>query len=58
MVPIIPIGLNITLNTNVCTVCLATYNDINDFFLEITQLNNNGVCMDIVDTVTIPIVFV
>jgi hypothetical protein len=51
MVPIIPIDLNVTLNTNVCTVCLSTYNDINDFFLRMTQEKSNGVCMDIVDTV-------
>nr|AKL90188.1 osteopetrosis associated transmembrane protein [Macrotrachela sp. MM] len=50
MVPIIPIDLNVTLNTNVCTVCLATYNDINDFFLQMTQETKHGVCMDIVDT--------
>ncbi|CAF1488382.1 unnamed protein product [Rotaria magnacalcarata] len=50
MVPIIPIDLNVTLNTNVCSVCLTAYNSINEFFLKITQQNNNGVCMDIVDT--------
>ncbi|CAF2691295.1 unnamed protein product [Rotaria sp. Silwood2] len=50
MVPLIPIDLNVTLNTNVCTVCLATYNDINDFFLQVARDNKNGVCMDIVDT--------
>jgi len=51
MVPIIPIDLNVTLNTNVCTVCSTTYNDINNFFLKITQGNDKAVCMDIVDTV-------
>jgi hypothetical protein len=51
MIPIIPIDFNITLNTNVCTICLPAYNDINDFFIRLTQDNNNGVCMDIVDTV-------
>ncbi len=51
MVPIIPIDINVTLNTNVCTICLETYNDINDFFLRMTKGNNQDVCMDIVDTV-------
>ncbi|CAF1600889.1 unnamed protein product [Adineta ricciae] len=50
IVPIIPIDLNVTLNTNVCTICLASYNDINDFFLQLTHGNQPGVCMDIVDT--------
>nr|ACF75495.1 osteopetrosis associated transmembrane protein [Adineta vaga] len=50
IVPIIPIDLNVTLNTNVCTVCLTSYNDINDLFLQLTQENKGGVCMDIVDT--------
>ena len=53
IVPIIPIDLNVTLNTNVCTICLASYNDINDFFLQLTHGNQPGVCMDIVDTVKI-----
>ncbi|CAF0974526.1 unnamed protein product [Adineta steineri] len=50
IVPIIPIDLNVTLNTNVCTVCLPVYNDINEFFIKMTQDTKNGVCMDIVDT--------
>jgi len=50
MIPIIPIDDNVTLNTNVCTQCLTTYNDINDFFIRLTQESTNGVCMDIVDT--------
>ncbi|CAF4210870.1 unnamed protein product, partial [Rotaria sordida] len=50
MVPIIPIDLNVTLNTNVCTVCSTVYNEINEFFIQITRDNKNGVCMDIVDT--------
>ena len=53
IVPIIPIDLNVTLNTNVCTICLVSYNDINDFFLQLTHGNQAGVCMDIVDTVRI-----
>lgn len=58
MVPIIPIDLNVTLNTNVCTVCSTTYKSINDLFLQITHQNNKGVCMDIVDTVReYPLVF-
>ena len=52
MVPIIPIDFNITFNTNVCTTCLKAYNGINDFFSQIMQQNKNGVCMDIVDTVS------
>ncbi len=51
MIPIIPVDLNVTLNTSVCTLCSTVYHDINDFFLHITQENNQGVCMDIVDTV-------
>ena len=52
MIPIIPFGLNVTFNSNVCTVCSSTYNDINDFFLRMTQQKSNaGICMDIVDTV-------
>jgi len=37
MIPIIPIDDNVTLNTNVCTQCLTIYNDINDFFIRLTQ---------------------
>jgi len=51
MIPIIPVDLNITLNTTVCTVCLNVYNDINEFFLQLTQGENKRVCMDIVDSV-------
>lgn len=51
MVPIIPIDLNVTLNTNVCSICSATYNNINDFFLQMAHEDKRGVCMDIVDTV-------
>ena len=51
MIPIIPIDLNVTSNTSVCTLCSTTYHEINDFFLKITQGNKLGICMDIVDTV-------
>jgi hypothetical protein len=51
LVPIIPIDLNVTLNTNVCSVCAATYNNINDLFLQMAHADSRGVCMDIVDTV-------
>jgi hypothetical protein len=51
MIPIIPIDLNVTLNTNVCTVCLTVYNDINDLFFLMTRENKQGICMDVIDTV-------
>lgn len=57
MVPIIPIDLNVTLNTSVCSDCSTTYKDINNFFLQITQGTNKGVCMDIVDSVRRNLVF-
>jgi hypothetical protein len=57
MVPIIPIDLNVTMNTSVCTMCATVYNEINDFFLRITQGRNMDICMDIVDTVRIKIFF-
>jgi hypothetical protein len=51
MIPIIPVDFNVTSNSSVCTLCASAYNDINDFFLRLTQGNNQGICMDIVDTV-------
>ncbi len=52
MIPIIPGDLNVTSNSTVCSVCESAYNNINDFFLRLTQgKTNQGICMDIVDTV-------
>jgi hypothetical protein len=51
MIPIIPVDLNVTLNSSVCRLCSSAYNDINDFFIRLTQGKNQGICMDIVDTV-------
>lgn len=51
MIPIIPVDFNVTSNTSVCALCSTAYHEINDFFLQITQGNKPGVCMDIVDTV-------
>ena len=51
MIPIIPVDFNVTSNTSVCTLCSTAYHEINDFFLQITQGNKPGICMDIVDTV-------
>ena len=51
LIPIIPLDLNVTQNTSVCTLCSRSYNDMNDFFLQISQGNNQEVCMDIIDTV-------
>nr|ACD37588.1 osteopetrosis associated transmembrane protein [Philodina roseola] len=49
IVPTVPIDLNVTANTSVCSACVTTYNDLNDLFLKMTQ-ENEGVCMDLVDT--------
>nr|ACF75521.1 osteopetrosis associated transmembrane protein [Philodina roseola] len=49
IVPIVPIDLNVTANTSVCSACVTTYNDLNHLFFKMTQ-ENQGVCMDLVDT--------